>query len=86
MAVLIDAWKLFVDDFKSQHALSKKRKEYVNLTSKTLDYHLIESITRAAAAQKPGYYSVITFADGARWEFGVREGARPPARQPDEKF
>ena|GEM_PF-1918452 len=86
MAILIDAWKLFHDEFKAQRALDKKRREYVKLTQKNLDYPLLESITKAAAAQQPGFYSVITFADGARWEFGVREGSKPPARQEGETF
>jgi hypothetical protein len=84
--ILIDAWKLFSDEFKSQRALDKKRREYVKLTQANLDYPLIESLTRASAAQRPGFYSVITFADGARWEFGVREGTREAPRKADETF
>jgi hypothetical protein len=86
MAILKDAWVLFLDEFKSQRALDKKRREYVKLTQKNLDYPLLESITQAAAKQQPGFYSVITFADGARWEFGVRTGSKASARNPDETF
>ncbi len=86
MAILKDAWGLFLAEFKAQRALEKKRREYVILTQKNLDYPLIEGITSAVAKQRPGFYSVITFADGAKWEFGIREGSKPAPRQPDESF
>jgi nitric oxide reductase activation protein len=80
-----EAWALFLDEFKAQRAIDKKRREYVRLTSKNLDYPLLESITKAVAQQAPGFYTRITI-EGAVIEFGIKENAKSAARQPDERF
>ncbi len=81
-----DAWSLFLESWNQQKQLENKRREFQKLTSSNLDYSMIEQITRAAAAQQPGFFSEITFPGGAVWKFGVREGSKPAPRQPDETF
>ncbi len=85
MAVLIDAWKLFRDDFKAQQALKQKQLQFQKITSKNLDYPMIESIAKAAAALRPGFYTEIVI-EGAVIRFGVNETARPAPRREGETF
>lgn len=81
--VLTDAWKIFVDAFREQRALDRKRKAFEKFTRNTLNYPLIEEIVRASARQNPGFYSRLIFPDGTRWEFGVmdKRGPRDPEAQ-----
>jgi hypothetical protein len=84
---LKDIWTLIAEDYQAQRELEKRKRDTRALTQSTLNYPVIEAIVRAAADQQPGFYSVITFSDGARWEFGVKEKAsRGPARTDGETF
>jgi hypothetical protein len=80
------AWTLFLESWNQQKQLEKKRREFQNLTSSNLEYSMLEQITRAAAAQQPGFFSEITFPGGAVWKFGVREGSKPAPRKPNEMY
>ncbi len=82
--IAIDAWKLFVEHYKQEKELERKRKQYIKLTKQTLDYPLLESIIKAAAAQNPGFYSTITFTDGTKLELGVK--AKSAGRQDGGTF
>ena len=86
MAIFKEAWPLFLDVYNKQRELKRKREQFDKLTNQPLNYQIIEDIVKAAADQQPGFYSFITFKDGARWEFGIRENSKPAPRQPDEKF
>ena len=87
MAALIDAWKLFYDEFTAQRLLIKKRREYVALTGRNIDIPLLEALSKSVARQQPGFYTTLKFTDGTTLEFGVREGQKqPPRRQEGETF
>jgi hypothetical protein len=85
VANLIDAWKLIHDELKAQRELERKKRDFVKLTHRTLDYQILESIAKAASQLRPGFYTRVTI-EGAVIEMGVKEDAKPPARQPDETF
>jgi hypothetical protein len=85
--ILIDAWKLFRDQFQAQRDLEKKRRAFNSLTDQPLNYQIIEDIARTVASQRPGFYSVLRFKDGNSWELGVRDTAAPePRRKEGETF
>ena len=86
MAIFKDAWPLFLEAYNKQRDLKRKREDFDRLASHPLNYQMIEEIVKVVADQNPGFYSFITFKDGARWEFGIKESAKPAPRQPDEKF
>ena len=74
---LKEAWALISEEFKTQRELEKKRKRFERLTKQTLNYSLLEEIVLAASKQQPGFYSTITFSDGTKWDFGVKEQNAP---------
>ncbi len=78
-----DALALFLEDFRKQRDIERKKREFTELTQKKLNYTLIEEIVAAAARQQPGFYSVLTFPDGTKWEFGIKD---KPARKEGEAF
>jgi hypothetical protein len=83
----IDAWKLIRDDWKAQRDLERRRRQFIDLKKSPLSYPVLEAMVAAAVKQNPGFYSELTFADGSKWEFGVREH-RPlrPAPHEGERF
>ncbi len=70
--IVIDAWKLFVDHYRTEKQLERSRKQYIRLTKQTLNYPVLERIVKAAAAQNPGFYATVTFTDGTKLELGVK--------------
>lgn len=86
MANLIDVWKLIHDELRAQRETEKKRHALAKLTSRNLDIQVIEKIAQEAAKLRPGFYTRVMLADGAVIEMGIKEGSKPTARQPDEKF
>lgn len=71
--ILIDAWKVFRSEWEKQKELERKKKAFERFTQKTLNYTLIEEIVGSAAAQNPGFYSILKFPDGTTWEFGKKD-------------
>jgi hypothetical protein len=78
-----EALKVFVSALREEHEIERKTRAFIKLTKRTLNYPLLEQIVAAASRQNPGFYSVITFDDGTKWEFGIRE---KPMRAEGETF
>jgi hypothetical protein len=72
-----DILSLILEEYRNQRELEKKRKRFERLTKQTLNYSLIEEIVAAASKQQPGFYSTITFSDGTKWDFGIKERNAP---------
>lgn len=81
--ILKDAWEAFLEEWTKQREIERKKKAFETFTRKTLNYPLIEQIVNAAAAQAPGFYSVLKFPDGTTWEFGRKD---KPLRLDGETF
>lgn len=81
--ILIDAWQAFKDEFTKQREIERKKKAFETFTRKTLNYPLIEQIVNAAAAQNPGFFSILKFPDGTTWEFGKKD---PAVRRDNETY
>lgn len=80
---LKDTWQLVKETWHAERELERKRREYIDLKKRPLNYPLIESIVKAAAAQNPGFYTIITFVDGTKLELGVkRRGERAAGEEP----
>ena len=78
---LNDAWNMFLEAYKEQRDIERKKRAFVTLTRANLNYTLIEEIVGAASRQQPGFYSILKFPDGTTWEFGKKD--RPSAAQHD---
>ncbi len=83
---ILDAYRLLKQEADRQRDLERRRREIIELQKRPLNYPLLEGLVNAAAKQNPGFYSEITFSDGSRWEFGVRERRMRPAPPHDESF
>ncbi len=71
-----EALSVFLETLRSEQELARKRKQFLRLNRETLNYPLIQQIVEAAAKQQPGFFSTLTFSDGTKWDFGVREKAQ----------
>jgi hypothetical protein len=81
--ILKDAWTTFLEAFREQRAIERKRRKFEELSRKNLNYTLIEEIVAAASKQAPGFYSILKFPDGTAWEFGKKE---KPLRKDGETY
>ncbi len=70
--ILKDAWDVFHEAWKEQREIERKKRAYTKFTKNNLNYTLIDDMVEAATRQAPGFYSVITFPDGTKWEFGMK--------------
>jgi hypothetical protein len=86
VAILIDAWKLFTKEFKEQRALADQRKNFDTITATNLSYPMLETLAKAVAKERPGFYTEVTI-QGAVIRMGIAENAaQQPPRVPDERF
>ncbi len=83
---IIDTYRLLKQESDRQRELERRRQEIIELKKRPLNYPLLEALVKAAAEQNPGFYSEITFSDGSKWEFGVRDRRMRPAPPHDESF
>jgi hypothetical protein len=83
---VLDAFRLLKQESDRQRDLERRRREIIELRKHPLNYPLLEALVNAAAKQNPGFYSELTFSDGSKWEFGVRERHMRPAAPHDETF
>lgn len=73
MSIIADAWAVFVDSWKAQRELDRKRKQFIDVSKQPLNYLIIEDCFKAAAKQQPGFYCKITVGQGQTIEFGIHE-------------
>ena len=73
--ILKDAWLVFLESYKSQKELERKRREFTDFSKQPLNMVRMEEMIKAAAAQAPGFYCIITLPN-AKLEFGIKEKER----------
>jgi len=82
----LEAWSLLKQEADRERELERRRREYIDLQKRPLNYPLIEALVAAAAKQNPGFFSEITFPGGVKWTFGVRGRTQQSAPPHDETF
>jgi len=80
----LEAWSLLKQEADRERELERRRREYIDLQKRPLNYPLIEALVAAAARQNPGFYSEITFPGNVKWTLGFTGLAPQQAAPHDE--